>query len=199
MNKSAIVILGMMSMAGCGGGKYLRWSGAPPASAMSTKVALEVTDKREEKKGGLHAEQIGLQTGSFGIPQAIKLKNETLAGDVRDLLTQAAASSGLGVVAAGQEAGAAGKFVVEVQTFWCTGYNPVYKADITASVTVVDPATGAVRVPAQPLTASGGGMVCQSIYKKLLSDIYRQAASLLPATLKQASASAPAGGAPAGQ
>ena len=196
MSKSRIVMVGLLSLAGCGG-KYLRWNGAPAASAMSSKIALEVTDKREEKKGGAHAEQIGLQTGSFGIPQAIRLKGETLVEDVRALLTQAAAATGIGVVAPGQESSANGKVVVEVQTFWCTGYSPAYKADITASVSVVDPATGAVKVPAQPLTASGGGMVCQSIYKKLLSDIYKQAETLLPASLKQASAGG--SGAPSGQ
>ncbi|MCU1283213.1 MAG: hypothetical protein JWM53_6759, partial [bacterium] len=115
----------------------------------------------------------------FGIPQAIRLKgNDGVAISVRELVTQAAAASGLATVAAGQEASATGKIVVEVQTLWCTGYNPVYKADVTASVMIVDPTSGAVRVPAQPVTASGSGMVCQSIYRKLLSDIYQQTATM---------------------
>jgi hypothetical protein len=170
-----------LSMIGCGGGgHYLRWNSTPAASVMSGKVSVAVEDKREEKKGGLHQNEVGLQTGSFGIPQAIRLKgNDGVAISVRDLITQAAAASGLATVAAGQEASATGKIVVEVQTLWCTGYNPAYKADVTASVMIVDPTTGAVRVPAQPVTASGGGMVCQSIYRKLLSEIYQQAATML--------------------
>jgi hypothetical protein len=180
----------MLSMVGCGGGgHYLRWNATPAASSMSGKLAIAVTDKREEKKGGLHQDEVGRQTGSFGIPQAIRLKkSDSVASSVRDLVAQAAAAAGIGVAAPGQEGSATAKLVIEVQTLWCTGYNPVYKADVTASVAVVDPATGAVRVPAQPLSASGGGMACQSIYKKLMSDIYQQAKTLLSQSpIKQAS------------
>jgi hypothetical protein len=182
MHKNTLMTLLVLSTVGCGGGAhYLRWNGTAATAATGTgKVAVAVTDKREEKKGGLHPEQVGLQTGSFGIPMAIKLKGaDSVAGSVRDLIAQAAAGAGLGVTAPGQDAAATGKIVVEVQTLWCTGYNPVYKADISASVMIVDPATGAVRVPAQPLNASGSGMVCQSIYRKLLSDVYQQAMSML--------------------
>jgi len=188
MNKNGMLLVGIVASAGCGGGgHYLRWNPTPAATAMNGKVVIAVSDKREEKKGGAHPEQVGLQTGSFGIPAAIRLKgSETVSGSVQDLLTQAAASTGLGTVAPGQEASATGKIVAEVQEMWCTGYNPVYKANIVVSVGVVDPATGAVRAAAQPLTASGGGMVCQSIYKKLLNDIYNQATTMFSSSLKQA-------------
>ncbi len=196
MQRNAMIALVVLSSVGCGGGgHYLRWNGtAAMPAAGGSKVAIAVTDKREEKKGGLHPNEVGLQTGSFGIPQAIRLKgSDSVSGSIQDLVAQAAAASGLGVAAPGQEASATGKIAIEVQTLWCTGYSPAYKADITASVMIVDPATGAVRVPAQPLTASGGGMVCQSIYRKLLSDIYQQAVTLLSqSNVKQAALSAPA-------
>ena len=196
MHKNTMLAVLMMSSFGCGGGgHYLRWNGtAATAATGGGKVAIAVNDKREEKKGGLHPNEVGMQTGSFGIPQAIKLKkNDSVSSSIGELVAQAAAASGLSVAAPGQEASATGKIVVEVQTLWCTGYSPAYKADVTASVMIVDPATGAVRVPAQPLTASGGGMVCQSIYHKLLNEIYQQAVTMLSqANVKQAAVAAPA-------
>lgn len=203
MQKSGFFVLLAMSAIGCGGGgHYLMWNGTPAAAAANGKVAISVDDKREEKKGGAHQDVVGLQTGSFGIPQAIRLRpNDGVSLSIRELVAQAAAAAGMGVVAPGQEGTASGKIVVEVQTLWCTGYSPAYKADVTASVMVVDPVTNAVRVAAQPLTASGGGMVCQSIYRKLLSDIYQQAVTMFsqPA-LKQAALGIPTGGgAPSGQ
>lgn len=189
MQRTGMIALLLLTSVGCGGGgHYLRWKATPPAASMNGKVAIAVADKREEKKGGLHQNEVGLQTGSFGIPQAIRLKKtDSVTSTFQDMMAQAAAAAGIGVAPAGQESAATGKLMVEVERLWCTGYNPVYKADIVAKVSVVDTATGAERVPAQTLTASGGGMACQSIYRKLMDSLYQQATALLSqANVKQA-------------
>jgi hypothetical protein len=193
----------LSSFVGCGGGHYLTWRAAPPAPTMAGKLAIEIQDKREPKKGGERPEQIGLQTGSFGIPTPIRLPPNELVQRMHDFVTQAAMAAGVGVVAPGQEASASTKVVVEVQTFWCTGYSPAYKANITAGVMVVDPATGQVRVAAQPLIAEAGGMNCQSIYRKLLSNLFENARTMFAAGPVREGAVgngvAPAAGAPAAQ
>jgi hypothetical protein len=172
----ALLLVGVLVAIGCG--PYLRYDGRPPAPPLAGKVVIEVHDGREPNRGGSMRQQVGQQTGSFGIPVPIRVENEeTVVDTMRKIVAEAAQSAGL-AVAAGEAADASSKIVIEVQRLWCTGYMPVYKADVVASLMVVDP-RGAVRVPAQPLRGEDGGMNCKSLFKKSLTDVFNATQALL--------------------
>jgi hypothetical protein len=188
--RKLVVLLLPVVMVGCGG-TYLTYKTQPAAASLSGKVAIEVRDAREPNRGGDKKEQIGLQTGAFGVPAPIRLKApEEVAGTVAKLITESANAAGVAVVPPGAP-DATGKLVVEVQRFWCTGYNPAYKADVTLSLTVTDPSGAQVRVPGQPLHADAGGMECRGIYKKLLTQLFQTAKTAMAADpIKAAAAGA---------
>jgi len=162
----------LMLLAASGCGPYLRYRSQPPAPPLTGKVIVEVRDAREPNRGGNMKEEVGTQTGAFGVPTPIRVESpSTVAATVAQLVGEAAQSAGVAVVPPGT-AGATSKVVVEVQRFWCTGYNPVYKGDVIASFTVFDPAGAQVRVPGQPVKGEDGGMDCRSIFKKSLTDFF---------------------------
>ena len=66
-----------------------------------------------------------------------------------------------------------------MQRFWCTGYSPAYKADVTASLGVTDPTGAQVRVPGMPLHAEGGGVDCKHIFRKTLTSFFDATRAML--------------------
>ena len=162
-------------------------------------MAITVADHREEKKGGKDTRVIGIEPQNNGftglIPLPLKLKSPTEVADaLRDLLGQAALSSGIGVAPQGDPAPTS-KLSVEVQTFWCTGFPPVMKVNITASAILLGP-DGAVRVPGQPLQAEDGSVSCQHAYMKALNTLYTNAQGLFSQQPVHDAATGAGGGAP---
>src|SRR3954471_1526079 len=129
MRKVSFALLSLV--AGCGG-SYLQYKSQPPAPSPAGKIIVEVRDSREPKVGGDKKELVGMQTGAFGIPTAIKVGSPTtVAETVQKLVGEAAMSAGVGVAGKGEEAGATARVIIGIQRFWCTGYNPAYKGDVT--------------------------------------------------------------------
>jgi hypothetical protein len=189
-------LIALLLVSGCG--PYLTWQTRPPAAPLQGKVIVEVRDAREPERGGKDKRQIGVATqgmsvGGFGIPQAIRMKDANVVSDtVRAVVTQAAESAGLAVVPAGTP-DATSKIIVEVQRFWCSGYDPVYKGDVVASLTIVDPPGQQVRLPAQPIQTNDAAMQCKPVFHKALSDALAATATLLAQPQVKAAA---LGGAP---
>ncbi len=189
---------------GCGPRRYLAWDGAPPAPALMGRVSVEVADRREPKRGGEDPSVIGIQRSGWGIPYPIHIGGPAeLALELHDLFAEAANSTGIGVLPLGQAAGATSRLAVEIQTFWCDGYFPVFKAHAVASAVIVDGATGQVRVPGQPLTAEGQAGDCRRALRRTMSALYSSARGLfanpqLHAALIAESAGAPPPGPPPG-
>lgn len=179
----------LIAAAACGGPeRYLMWRAAPAAAAVSGKLAIEVHDKRDPKKGGDDTRAVGLGTGFGGIPQVIRLKSHAAAAEqIHDYLGQAALASGLALAAPG-DAAPSGKAVVEIQTLWCSGYEFVFKADVTLSVMFVDPATNAALTSAVPFHTDDGDSNCREAYRKALSKGFDAASALFA----QGKAAAPA-------
>lgn len=163
--------------AGCGG-TYLQYKPMPPAPTPAGKIIVEVRDSRETGKGGDHKERVGMMTGTFGIPSPVKASSPTEVSEVMArLIGEAAMSAGIGV-AAPNDPGATSRVIVDVQRLWCTGYSPVYKGDVTASLQIMDPAGQQLRIPGQPLHADDTGMDCRRIYRKALTDLFKNAQAL---------------------
>jgi hypothetical protein len=161
----------MLCAVGCG--PYLQYKTMPPAASPAGKIIVDVRDSREPKAGGTNHEQVGMQTGSFGIPSPIRIESPTkMVETMHQLVSEAALAAGVGVATSDGDPTATARVIVDVQRFWCTGYNPVYKGDITASVSVLDPAAQQVRVPGQPVHSEDGGMNCRSIFRKALTDFF---------------------------
>lgn len=177
MQKVSFALLSVV-LVGCG--PYLQYKAQPAAPSPAGKIIVEVRDNREPKVGGDKKEVVGLQTGSFGIPTAIRVPTPTTVTEtMTKLVGEAAMSAGVGVAAKGDEAGATARVIVDVQRFWCTGYNPVYKGDVTASLTVLDPNGQQVRIPGQPVHGQDGGMNCQGVFKKALTDFFSATKAML--------------------
>jgi hypothetical protein len=175
---------------GCGGSKtYLMYKAAPPAPALNGKVAIEVRDGREPNHGGGQNDVVGAETKAFvPVPTPVRLKApEDVTGTVAKLLADAAQAAGLGVAAPGASDGTS-KIVVEVQRFWCTGYDPVYKVDATLSVIVTDPSGAQVRVPGQPVHGEAAAGRCRGAYQKALSQLFESARAVLGADPVKAAA-----------
>jgi hypothetical protein len=168
-------------LAGCG--PYLTYQARPPAPPLQGKVVIVVHDTREPERGGKDKRQIGVATqgmsiGGFGIPQAIRMKDANVVTDtLRAIVIDAAQANGLAVVPEGTP-DATAKIVVEVQRFWCSGYDPVYKGDVVASVMVSDPAGAQVRLPAQPIQASATHRQCKPVFHDALSGAFETTAAL---------------------
>jgi hypothetical protein len=177
MQKLSLAALSFV-VVGCG--PYLRYTAQPPAPSPAGKVVVDVRDSREPKAGGDHKEQVGTQTGAFGVPTPIKVDSPaTVTDTMRKLVSEAAMAAGIGVAQKGEEGAATARVVVDIQRFWCTGYNPAYKGDVTASVSVQDAQGQTTRVVGQPVHGEDGGMSCQSIYKKALTDFFNNTKALL--------------------
>jgi hypothetical protein len=172
----------LLVASGCG--PYLTWETRPPAAPLQGKVIVEVRDAREPERGGKDKRQIGVATqgmsvGGFGIPQAIRMKDDTVvAQTLRAVVSEAAQAAGLAVVPEGTP-DATAKIIVEVQRFWCSGYDPVYKGDVVASLMIVDPPGQQVRLPAQPIQTNDAAMQCKPVFHKALSDAFGATAALL--------------------
>jgi hypothetical protein len=174
------VSFALLSLVAVGCGPYLQYKSQPAAPSPAGKIIVEVRDSREPKVGGDKKELVGLQTGAFGIPTAIKVGSPTTVSEtMQKLVGEAAMSAGVGVAGKGEEAGATARVIVDVQRFWCTGYNPVYKGDVTASVMITDPNGQQIRVPGQPMHGEDGGMNCQSIYRKALTNFFNNTKAML--------------------
>ena len=169
-----------LSLLAVGCGPYLQYKPMPPAPTPAGKIIVEVRDSREPGKGGTHHERVGMMTGMFGIPSPVEAKSPTEVTDVMaKLIGEAAMSAGIGVAQAGDQSGATARVIVDVQRLWCTGYNPVYKGDVTASLEVTDPAGQQVRIPGQPLHADDGGIDCRRIYRTALTNLFKNAQALV--------------------
>jgi hypothetical protein len=176
MRKRTILCGSLLVLTACG--PYLRWKSAPSATSAAGKIAIIVEDKREPKKGGDDHRAIGVETGAFGIPDTVRLPSpDEAASALRGLVAQAALAAGVGVSPPG-DTSATAKVVVELQTLWCTGYPPVYKAELSASVTIVDPATNAVRVVAMPLQGDDGSTGCRDAYQGALTQAFAAAQAI---------------------
>lgn len=172
---SAVLLL-VAAGFGCGPSRYLAWDAAPPAPSLIGRVSIEVGDRREPKHGGEDPSVIGLQRSGFGIPYPIHIGGRAeLSLEMHDILTDAAMSEGIGVLPPGPPVGATSRLVVEIQQFWCDGYFPVYKSNISASATIVDGATGQVRVPGQPLVAAANDGDCRHALRRAVNQLYGSA------------------------
>ena len=162
-----------LTLLAVGCGPYLQYKSMPPSASPVGKIIVDVRDSREPKNGGLQHQQVGLQTGSFGIPSPIRVEKPTTVVDtMHQLVSEAALAAGIGVATTMDDPSATARVIVDVQRFWCTGYNPVYKGDITASVSITDGAAQQIRVPGQPVHTEDGGMNCRGIFKKALTDFF---------------------------
>ena len=180
MDRKLLLGIAVVMAAGCGGPKhYFTWKALPAAPSVAGKMAIEVHDKRDPKKGGDDTRAVGLGTGSFGIPQTIRLNNPSaVAMEMADYLSQAALAAGIGVAAPGDPA-PTGKMVAEIQQLWCSGYAFVFKADVTMSIMVVDPASGAVRMAAVPFHTDDGDSDCRGAYRKALTKGFEAAVAVM--------------------
>jgi hypothetical protein len=175
---------------GCG--PYLRWEARPAMPMVAGKLAISVADNREPKKGGDDKRVIGYQPGPFAIPDPIRMPTETEVADtMHELLGQAALAAGIGVAPVGDPT-PTGKLAVEVQTFWCAGFTFHFVVNIAASMMVIDPASGAVRVPGQPISVEDSAGDCRSAYRKALTKAFDMAAiAFAQPGMKQAAVGAP--------
>ncbi len=162
--------------AGCG--PMLQYQASPPSPSLNGRIVVEVRDSREPKAGGKKHEEVGMETGTFGIPDVITVAGPTTVADtMRRLVSDAALAAGIGVTEDG--GGATARVVVDVQRLWCTGYSPAYKADVTASVSVMDPSGQQIRVPGMPVHAEDGGLKCKRIFAHALTDFFAATRAML--------------------
>jgi hypothetical protein len=156
----------------------LTYHSQPAAPMVAGKVAITVTDKREPELGGKDPRVVGQERNGWGSPLPVRASTPTEAEEtLRDLLGQAALTAGIGVAKATDPTPTA-KVTVEIQRMWCDGYSPVYKADLTANVTVLG-ADGSVRMPAQELKSEDGSWSCHDAYRNMLTKTYTQAVAMM--------------------
>jgi hypothetical protein len=189
--RTLLLMLLPLAGLGCGGKSYLTYQGLPPAPSPSGKVAIEVRDVREPNGRTAGHDVVGAQTQVLmPAPRPIRLDPpETVPGTLARLFSDAARAAGIGV-AAPAATDATGKLVVEVFRFWCSGYDPVYKVDISVRLTLTDPSGAQARVPAQPLSIQGSSTRCHAAYQKSLTQLLDVARTVLSAdAMKSAAAS----------
>lgn len=159
---------------GCGPRVYV----TQPQRPLIGRISIEISDRREEKRGGADPSQIGIERSGFGIPYPIRVGGPAgLSLEVHDLFARAASSTELGVLAMGDLNGATSRLILEIQTYWCDGYFPVFKAHAVVSATIADGMTGQVRVPGQPLTADGEAGDCRNALHRMRRALYAAAQS----------------------
>jgi hypothetical protein len=164
---------------GCGG-RWLRWQARPPAPAMVGKVEITVADHRAPKRGGANPRHVGDERNGWGIPFPITLRSPTEAAEsIRDLIGQAARSSGVGIAAPGEPV--SGRIVVEIEELWCDGAPPDYTARVAAAITVVgaDDSPPAAAAAPQRVTVEGGHVDCQRAYEDVLTKAYDRMTALM--------------------
>jgi hypothetical protein len=179
MRKLLLLLLPAVIL-GCGGKSYLTYKGLPAAPSLDGKVAIEVRDGREPNGRTAEHDVVGAQTRVLvPAPLPIKLDQpETVPGTLARLFSDAARAAGIGVVAP-TATDATGKLIVEVYRFWCSGYDPVYKVDISVNLIVADPSGAQVRVPGQPLSITGSSTRCHGAYEKSLTQLLNVAKTVL--------------------
>ena len=152
---------------GCGP-TYVIQQPAPPPPPLYGRVSIEVSDRREPKKGGADPSLIGNERSGWGIPYPVRLGGPgELSFRVHDLFGQEAIAAQINVLPIGQTMGATSRLILEVQSYWCDGYPPVFKADAVVSATIVDGVTGQVRVPGQPLMGHGEAGNCHHALRRM--------------------------------
>jgi hypothetical protein len=170
--------LWLLLVAGCGP-RYIIQQQAPPPPPLYGRVSVEVSDRREPKKGGQDPAMIGNDRSGWGIPYPVRLEGPAeLALQVHDLFMQEAMSTGIGVLPLGQAAGATSRLVLEIQGYWCDGYPPAFKADAVVSAIIVDGATGQVRVPGQPIVAHAEAGSCHHALRRMINSLSSSARGL---------------------
>jgi len=178
MPKPTLFLLLSVASIACGP-RYVVVQPAPPPPTLYGRVSVEVTDRREPKKGGADPSVIGNERSGWGIPYPVRIGGPAeLALEVHDLFAEAATSTQIGVLPLGQSAGATSRLILEIQSFWCDGYPPAFKADAVISATIVDGATGQVRVPGQPITAHGEAGSCRYALRRAMASLSSSARGL---------------------
>ncbi|HEX9101947.1 MAG TPA: hypothetical protein VF997_07080 [Polyangia bacterium] len=179
MPRATLWLLLLSLAAGGCGPRYVVVQEQPPPPPLYGRVSVEVSDRREPKRGGADPSVIGNERSGWGIPVAVRIGGPgELALEVHDLFAEAATSTGIGVLPLGQAAGATSRLVVEIQTFWCDGYPPAFKADAVVSATIVDGATGQVRVPGQPLAVRGEAGSCHYALRRAMGALSSSARAM---------------------
>jgi hypothetical protein len=166
----------LLATAAACGGPIMSWRGQPASLAQTGKVTVAVTDRRVGPQGGDDPSVIGSERGALMIPSAIRLSEPTEAADkLRELVTQAALTAGIGVVDAGGKA----RIAVDVQNMWCEGIFAAYtKARLGGLLNVLGP-DGTPRTAAMPIQVEGAAGDCKSAYQQMLTNAYSQVAALL--------------------
>jgi hypothetical protein len=185
MLKTPLLVALTLSAVGCG--PYLQYKSMPPSASPVGKIIVDVRDSREPNAGGKKHEQVGMQTGSFGIPSPIRAESPTIVVEtMRRLGSEAAMSAGIGVTTSDADPSATARVIVDVQRLWC--YRPVYKADVTAAVTVTDGAGQQIRVPGMLVHSEDGGMDCKRIFRAALTKFFGASRGMLTMPNIQAAA-----------
>ena len=196
MGKLTLLLLAAWG-AGCGP-RYVIVRPAPPPLPLYGRVSIEVSDHREPKKGGADPSVIGNERSGWGIPYPLRLGGPAeLSMQVHDLFAQEAIATQIGVLPLGQTAGATSRLIVDIQSYWCDGYPPSFKADAVASATIIDGATGQVRVPGQPLSAHGEAGSCGYALRRMMRSLAGSARGMFADPQLHAALIAEPAGAPA--
>jgi len=153
----------------------MSWRAQPAAPTLTGKVSVAVTDKRVGPQGGDDPSVIGTERGALMIPSAIRLSEPTEAADrLRELVTQAALTAGIGVAD-----GAGTRIAVEVRNMWCEGVIMAYtKAYLVGVMSVLGP-DGAPRTAPMNISVEAGSGDCKRAYIQMLTNAYSQVAALL--------------------
>jgi hypothetical protein len=154
----------------------MSWRAQPPAPTLTGKATVVVTDKRRGPQGGDDPSVIGSERGAFMVASPVRLSEPTEAADkLRDLVTQAALTAGIGVAPA---AGGA-RIALDVHDLWCDGVWLAYtKARLVGVMAVLGP-DGAPRTAAMPVQVEAGGGDCKGAYQHMLSNAFSAVTSLL--------------------
>jgi hypothetical protein len=165
----------LLALSAACGGPIMSWRAQPPAPALTGKAAVVVTDKRRGPQGGDDPSVIGSERGAFLVASAVRLAEPTEAADkLRDLVTQAALTAGIGVGPAGSA-----RIALDVHDLWCEGVVMAYtKARLVGVMAVLGP-DGAPRTPAMPVQVEAGGGDCKRAYQHMLSNAYSEITSIL--------------------
>lgn len=154
----------------------MSWRAQPAAPTLTGKVTVAVTDKRTGPQGGDDPSVIGTERGALLIPSAIRLSEPTEPADrLRELVTQAALTAGIGVAPDGRGA----RIALEVRNMWCEGVIMAYtKAYLIGAMTVLGP-DGAPRTAPMNISVEAASGDCKRAYIDMLTNAYSQIAALL--------------------
>jgi len=189
LNRLFVVVAGF-ALSGCG--HYLQWKAQPPAAAVQGKISIAVADVRPPQNGGTDKRIVAMVPGFAMIPTPQRLATpEDAANRIGVLIAEAAQAAGIGLAAPG-EAGTA-KIMVDMGTLWCTGFFPVFIANSSVTAKIVDPATGAVRVQTEAISAQDGAGDCQGAHRNMLTKLFKGMSTMFATpAVKDAIVAAPA-------